>query len=98
MSRSKKRCATPESWHNPPAHFGVIGLGTMGRNLAVGAARSRSPQRLAFWCPSNVTALAYFDGYRSATLPQNLTQAQREAFGALKKERIDRSGECHSEW
>ena len=48
--------------------------------------------------PAHVSALAYFDGYRSARLPQNLTQAQRDAFGAHKYERIDHPGERHSEW
>ena len=32
--------------------------------------------------PAHATAFAYFDGYRSATLPQKLTHAQREPFGA----------------
>jgi 6-phosphogluconate dehydrogenase len=31
-------------------------------------------------------------------LPQNLTQAQRDAFGAHTYERIDRPGAQHSEW
>ena len=48
--------------------------------------------------PAHASALAYFDSYRSARLPQNLTQAQRDAFGAHKYERIDRSGEVHTEW
>ena len=43
-------------------------------------------------------SLAYFDSYRTARLPQNLTQAQRDAFGAHKYERIDRPGSLHSEW
>jgi len=48
--------------------------------------------------PAHATALAYFDSYRSARLPQNLTQAQRDAFGAHKYERIDRPGERHTDW
>jgi len=48
--------------------------------------------------PSHVTALAYFDSYRSVRLPQNLTQAQRDAFGAHTYERIDRPGSVHSDW
>ena len=35
-------------------------------------------------------ALAYFDGYRSAQLPANLLQAQRDYFGAHTYERVDR--------
>ncbi len=44
------------------------------------------------------TALAYFDSYRTARLPQSLTQAQRDAFGAHTYERTDRPGAVHSEW
>ena len=44
------------------------------------------------------SALAYFDSYRTARLPQSLTQAQRDAFGAHTYERIDRPGPVHSEW
>ena len=48
--------------------------------------------------PSHATALAYYDSYRTARLPQNLTQAQRDAFGAHTYERVDREGPQHSEW
>ena len=34
----------------------------------------------------------YFDSYRTARLPQSLTQAQRDAFGAHTYERTDRPG------
>jgi 6-phosphogluconate dehydrogenase len=47
---------------------------------------------------SHTTALGYFDSYRSARLPQSLTQAQRDAFGAHTYERIDRPGAVHSDW
>jgi 6-phosphogluconate dehydrogenase len=40
--------------------------------------------------PALSSALAYFDGYRSARLPANLLQAQRDYFGAHTYERIDR--------
>jgi len=48
--------------------------------------------------PAHAASLAYFDSYRSARLPQNLTQAQRDAFGAHKYERTDRPGQQHTEW
>ncbi len=48
--------------------------------------------------PAHATALAYYDSYRSARLPQNLTQAQRDAFGAHTYERIDQPGKQHSDW
>jgi 6-phosphogluconate dehydrogenase len=43
-------------------------------------------------------SLAYFDSFRSANLPQNLTQAQRDFFGAHTYERTDKSGSFHTEW
>jgi 6-phosphogluconate dehydrogenase len=48
--------------------------------------------------PAHAAALSHFDAYRTARLPQNLTQAQRDAFGAHTYERTDRSGPQHSTW
>jgi 6-phosphogluconate dehydrogenase len=48
--------------------------------------------------PSLGASLAYFDSYRTARLPQNLTQAQRDAFGAHKFERVERTGFVHADW
>lgn len=50
--------------------------------------------------PAFTTALNYFDGYRSARLPANMLQAQRDYFGAHTYERIDRPrGEFfHTNW
>ena len=48
--------------------------------------------------PALMTALAYLDGYRSAWLPANLTQAQRDYFGAHTYERIDVKGTFHTDW
>ena len=43
-------------------------------------------------------SLAYFDAYRSERLPANLTQAQRDYFGAHTYRRSDREGTFHTEW
>ncbi|MBM3137489.1 MAG: decarboxylating NADP(+)-dependent phosphogluconate dehydrogenase [Chloroflexi bacterium] len=50
--------------------------------------------------PAYGTALSFFDGYRSATLPANLTQAQRDYFGSHTYERVDKPrGEFfHTDW
>ncbi|MCA8943623.1 MAG: NADP-dependent phosphogluconate dehydrogenase [Planctomycetes bacterium] len=50
--------------------------------------------------PAMSASLAYFDAYRTATLPQNLTQAQRDAFGAHTFVRSDRpdAGPQHVDW
>jgi 6-phosphogluconate dehydrogenase len=47
---------------------------------------------------SFMAALSYFDAYRSATLPTNLIQAQRDYFGAHQYERIDQEGIFHTQW
>jgi 6-phosphogluconate dehydrogenase len=48
--------------------------------------------------PGLMSALAYLDGYRSAWLPANLIQAQRDCFGAHGYQRVDRPGNFHSQW
>jgi len=50
--------------------------------------------------PAFSSALAYYDGYRTARLPANLLQAQRDYFGAHTYERIDQPrGEFfHTNW
>jgi 6-phosphogluconate dehydrogenase len=48
--------------------------------------------------PAFMTALAYYDAYRHASLPANLLQAQRDYFGAHTYERTDKPGTFHSEW
>ncbi|MBN2628097.1 MAG: NADP-dependent phosphogluconate dehydrogenase, partial [Spirochaetales bacterium] len=50
--------------------------------------------------PAMSSALAFFDSYRSARLPSNLLQAQRDYFGAHTYERIDKPrGEFfHTNW
>jgi 6-phosphogluconate dehydrogenase len=53
---------------------------------------------LALPAPALSASLAYFDGYRSAHLPANLIQAQRDYFGAHTYERVDREGVFHTEW
>ncbi len=42
--------------------------------------------------------LGYFDAFRTARLPANLTQAQRDYFGAHTYRRLDREGSFHTEW
>ncbi|HEX8709289.1 MAG TPA: NADP-dependent phosphogluconate dehydrogenase [Pyrinomonadaceae bacterium] len=51
-------------------------------------------------CLAMAASLAYFDSYRTAGLPQNLTQAQRDYFGAHTYERIDKPGQgaIHTKW
>ncbi|MBS1798528.1 MAG: decarboxylating NADP(+)-dependent phosphogluconate dehydrogenase [Acidobacteria bacterium] len=50
--------------------------------------------------PAFSTALSFYDGYRTASLPANLLQAQRDFFGAHTYERVDKPrGEFfHTNW
>lgn len=50
--------------------------------------------------PALSASLAYYDAYRSPRLPQNLTQAQRDAFGAHTYQRTDKPalGFIHTDW
>lgn len=52
------------------------------------------------WAPCFSTALAFFDGFRTAVLPANLVQAQRDYFGAHTYERVDkpRGQFFHTNW
>ena len=48
--------------------------------------------------PAFGASLSYFDSYRSARLPSNLLQAQRDFFGAHTYERVDKPGVFHTGW
>jgi 6-phosphogluconate dehydrogenase len=48
--------------------------------------------------PCFSSAIAYFDSYRTETLPANLLQAQRDYFGAHTYQRVDKEGTFHTNW
>jgi len=51
--------------------------------------------------PAMSGSLAYFDAYRTADLPQNLTQAQRDYFGSHTYQRNDKGADApfvHTDW
>ena len=54
--------------------------------------------KLGIPIPCLMASLAYFDSYRSAWLPANLIQAQRDDFGAHTYERVDAKGVFHTQW
>jgi 6-phosphogluconate dehydrogenase len=62
------------------------------RSVVCAAARRGLP------VPVFMASLAYFDAYRSARLPSNLIQAQRDFFGAHTYERVDEGGVFHTDW
>jgi 6-phosphogluconate dehydrogenase len=58
----------------------------------------RSAAELGTPLPGMMSALGYFDAYRSAWLPANLIQAQRDYFGSHTYERVDEEGVFHTHW
>ncbi len=48
--------------------------------------------------PAYAAALTYFDTLKTGRMPSNLTQAQRDFFGAHTFERIDSEGVFHADW
>ena len=78
-----------------PYFTGEINRAQAGWRRVVAAA---SMQGIPVPCMSS--ALAYYDGYRTARLPANLLQAQRDFFGAHTYERVDKPrGEFfHTNW
>jgi 6-phosphogluconate dehydrogenase len=54
--------------------------------------------QLGIPCLAMASALSYFDAYRTERLPANLTQAQRDYFGAHTFRRIDKDGVFHAAW
>jgi 6-phosphogluconate dehydrogenase len=83
-----------------------------GDNVAAREVRSRfSPQAQRRWrsvvsiggakavpLPAMGASLWYYDSYRTARLPQNLTALQRDCFGAHGYERGDMPGMFHTDW
>jgi 6-phosphogluconate dehydrogenase len=69
-------------------------------NRTIGSLRSVTAGALeqGIATPAFSSALSYYDSYRTANLPQNLTQAQRDFFGAHTYQRTDREGVFHSNW
>jgi len=48
--------------------------------------------------PAFASAIAYYDSYRTKSLPANLIQAQRDYFGAHTYQRVDKEGTFHTNW
>ena len=76
-----------------PEFAGAVGERQAALRRVIGIAVANGVPCLAF-----SSALAYYDAYRTGRLPANLTQAQRDYFGAHTYRRIDREGTFHTEW
>jgi 6-phosphogluconate dehydrogenase len=62
------------------------------------AAVSHTAAAMGIPAPGLMVSLAYFDAFRSARLPANLIQAQRDYFGAHTYARVDAEGHFHTDW
>jgi 6-phosphogluconate dehydrogenase len=72
------------------------GLLNSCRKSAGAVIRLASERGIPTMCMSS--ALQYFQAFRSARLPLNMVQGQRDYFGSHTYERIDREGIFHTEW
>jgi 6-phosphogluconate dehydrogenase len=74
---------------------GKVGRSQDGWRRVVGMAQAAGVPVPAFGA-----SLAYYDSYRTPRLPQNVTQAQRDAFGSHTYERTDKPelGFIHTDW
>jgi 6-phosphogluconate dehydrogenase len=78
-----------------PYFAGELGKAQSGWRRVVGVAAANGIS-----LPTISSSLAYYDGYRTARLPANLLQAQRDFFGAHTYERLDhpRGKFFHTNW
>ena len=77
---------------NPDWVFLYCGSGEVFDDVVAYAVQNGIP------VPTFSAAIAYYDSYRSAVLPANLIQAQRDYFGAHTYKRTDKEGVFHTEW
>ena len=85
-----------------PALLNLLVDPTIGGHIVSRQAALRSVAQtfigLGIPAPALLCSLAYYDSYRTARLPANLTQAQRDYFGAHTYERTDADGTFHTMW
>ena len=91
-----------EAFHREPALANLLISPELAARIATHQADLRAvvvaAAQLGLPVPGLMAALGYLDGYRSAWLPANLIQAQRDFFGAHTYERTDTGGVFHTEW
>jgi len=89
-----RRQDLPSLLLDPDFNAYIQGAQSNWRRVVAAAAQAGIP------VPAFSASLAYFDTYRTADLPLNLTQAQRDFFGSHTYQRTDRpeAGFVHTEW
>jgi len=93
MARAYRSKSRPENLLADPGFAQLLADNQAGWRRAVAAAALNGIP-----APGLSSALAYFDGYRSARSSANMIQAQRDFFGAHTYERTDRPGFFHTQW
>jgi 6-phosphogluconate dehydrogenase len=102
--RARLLDAIRAAFQQRPAPVSLLRDEELGRELQTGLPALRrvcaTAQAAGVPVPALAASLAYYDSYRSVSLPQNLTQAQRDAFGAHTYVRADRPelGPVHTPW
>ncbi len=94
MKAYENNRALPNLLLDSELHEGVESRQQAWRDVVATAQQAGIP------VPGMASGLAYFDSYRSARLPQNLTQAQRDAFGSHTYQRLDdpEGPFVHTDW
>jgi 6-phosphogluconate dehydrogenase len=90
----QRRADLPNLLLDPAFNAYIQGAQANWRRVVATAAQAGIP------APAFSASLGYFDMYRTADLPLNLTQAQRDFFGSHTYQRTDRpeAGFVHTEW
>lgn len=86
------RCDLPNLLLDPNLSNKVMDHQENLRNLVCAASQLGIP------VPGLMVSLGYLDAYRSAWMPANLIQAQRDYFGSHTYERVDAKGTFHTQW
>jgi 6-phosphogluconate dehydrogenase len=91
-----------QAYEQEPALKNILNSNLFSEKIKVSQASLRKVVQLGATAgislPSFSASLNYFDAYKSAWLPANLIQAQRDFFGAHTYERIDKEGVFHTQW
>jgi len=86
------RCDLPNLLLDPNISNKVMAHQENLRSLVCAASQLGIP------VPGLMVSLGYLDAYRSAWMPANLIQAQRDYFGSHTYERVDAKGVFHTQW
>jgi 6-phosphogluconate dehydrogenase len=90
----QRRADLPNLLLDPDFNAYIQGAQSNWRKAVTAAMQAGIP------APGMAASISYFDAYRTAELPLNLTQAQRDFFGSHTYERTDKpgGGAIHTEW